>query len=661
MGEVKIKYLSFNLFHLNRIKFLPSMNKIFTVLVYLFGSTCLAQSILIEPQKLNVNTSNNVSGLAASGRQLLFQEGYLLYPNSTSLTTLINNAEINLTDIAGRIVDPNGSSNYLQNTIYNARVRFNPTIPSENGLRGLELSFNSLDLGTGDTLQLYRDNAYSQLIAAYTGSTIPENLLVNLEGNDELYLRFKANGDAQVGAGFDINYRYAYSANSGISGSRYTPVLGGSTLLFNTTNGSFKAGTFNKEDILEEGSGSFAGISGRALGRNSVAIGDGALASETGAFAFGERAEATGRNAVAFGSQNLGAIFPDFKGNVSSGDASMSFNGGGMSYNKAIGSSSTAFGRDSEAIGLASISAGNITKAEGNYSMAMGEGTRAGSYAMAAFGRYNVDVSSPASWSAGTPLFVIGNGSSSTNRNNAFTLLKNGRIGVDIALPTDAKLRINHLSSVSDSHITLFEEENDFARLTFKNTLNTGSWTIAGRARDGGNPGYLNFYYSNPGMDIMQIESFSTYGIVRVNGQLRVSENAILSGPVTQTNDFYSTSNISARGTVCASNISCSSDIRLKTNLEKLAIDWDNLQKLNAFHYNWKETDRGAGLQTGLVAQEVQEVLPHLVNTDKNGYLSVNYIALTPYLLEAVKDLKKENEALKQAIFEIKAMLNASK
>jgi len=53
-------------------------------------------------------------------------------------------------------------------------------------------------------------------------------------------------------------------------------------------------------------------------------------------------------------------------------------------------------------------------------------------------------------------------------------------------------------------------------------------------------------------------------------------------------------------------------------------------------------------LQTGLIAQEVEKILPELVNEASDGYKSVNYIGLIPHLIEAVKELEAKNELLKK-------------
>ncbi|MCE7060089.1 hypothetical protein LZG94_08325, partial [Dyadobacter sp. CY343] len=42
-------------------------------------------------------------------------------------------------------------------------------------------------------------------------------------------------------------------------------------------------------------------------------------------------------------------------------------------------------------------------------------------------------------------------------------------------------------------------------------------------------------------------------------------------------------------------------------------------------------------LQTGLIAQEVEQYFPELVTTDDKGFKAVNYIGLIPHLIESVK------------------------
>jgi len=57
----------------------------------------------------------------------------------------------------------------------------------------------------------------------------------------------------------------------------------------------------------------------------------------------------------------------------------------------------------------------------------------------------------------------------------------------------------------------------------------------------------------------------------------------------------------------------------------------------------------------GFIAQEVEKQVPALVRTGSDGYKSVQYANVTAVLVEAVKELKKENETLKSRIENLEA------
>lgn len=117
-----------------------------------------------------------------------------------------------------------------------------------------------------------------------------------------------------------------------------------------------------------------------------------------------------------------------------------------------VGDYSIAMGFSTEASGLASFTAGVLSSASGYAATAFGQQTIApGIYSVAhgyrtygeamnvaVFGRFNVGGGNPTSWVATDPLFEVGNGygSSSFQRNNAFTILKNGNVGITTATPS---------------------------------------------------------------------------------------------------------------------------------------------------------------------------------------------------------------------------------
>lgn len=97
------------------------------------------------------------------------------------------------------------------------------------------------------------------------------------------------------------------------------------------------------------------------------------------------------------------------------------------------------------------------------------------------------------------------------------------------------------------------------------------------------------------------------------------------------------------------------SDGRLKTDIKPITNALDKLSTLSGVTFLWNElgkslfdtaypsTDREAGL----IAQEVQNVLPEVVTLRDNGYLAVRYEKVVPLLVEAIKELKAELDKLK--------------
>ncbi|MFD2523324.1 tail fiber domain-containing protein [Emticicia soli] len=103
----------------------------------------------------------------------------------------------------------------------------------------------------------------------------------------------------------------------------------------------------------------------------------------------------------------------------------------------------------------------------------------------------------------------------------------------------------------------------------------------------------------------------------------------------------------SAGNATLTGTLTQSSDKRLKKDFSSLNNSLSGLYQLNGYHYKWIEDSRSKDLQTGLIAQEVQKIFPELVQTDEAGFLAVNYTGLVPHLIEAVKELRNENNALK--------------
>lgn len=86
------------------------------------------------------------------------------------------------------------------------------------------------------------------------------------------------------------------------------------------------------------------------------------------------------------------------------------------------------------------------------------------------------------------------------------------------------------------------------------------------------------------------------------------------------------------------------SDVRTKQNIETVENGLDLVSQLRGVWYNKiDQEDR----KVGVIAQEVEEVLPEVVHTDTEGMKSVDYGKMVGVLIEAIKELKQEIEELK--------------
>ena len=63
--------------------------------------------------------------------------------------------------------------------------------------------------------------------------------------------------------------------------------------------------------------------------------------------------------------------------------------------------------------------------------------------------------------------------------------------------------------------------------------------------------------------------------------------------------------------------------------------------------FDWDKKSGKTGSEAGVIAQEIQKVLPQAVITRDNGYLAVKYDQIIPLLIEAIKDLKEEINEMK--------------
>ncbi len=353
---------------------------------------------------------------------------------------------------------------------------------------------------------------------------------------------------------------------------------------YNSTAGYTPASTtnFNASDrLLVIGNGTASNTRSNAL-----------ILYKNGALQVGEESEATGVQSFASGR------FTEASGATTTAMGN---------FSQALGDRSTALGFETQASGIQAIAIGTssvasgegaialatVSNASGNYAMAFGSGTRAPSYRETVMGTYNTEYT-PLSTSNAVSLdrlFVIGNGTGSLSRSDAFTILKNGNTGIGTSVPQERL------------HIA-----NGRLRIGTETVEDTGS----------------NRLEWNCGLFPDTDDSFQ------------------LGGSALRWEAVWATD-----GTINTS------DRREKRDIQQLNYGLREILDLNPVRFRWKAKPE-QGEKLGLIAQDVLEIIPEVVKTHeyattsddedatlekkKLDRLGVYYSDLIPVLIKAIQE-----------------------
>ncbi|TVQ83238.1 MAG: hypothetical protein EA393_15695 [Bacteroidetes bacterium] len=332
----------------------------------------------------------------------------------------------------------------------------------------------------------------------------------------------------------------------------------GSYMIWNPEKSAFRAGRVqgNSWDIEN-------------IGLNSVAFGLNTIAAGYTSTAFGVATNASGTNAIAMGRETIAA-----------------------------GVCASALGDRTHASGYSSVAMGRDTKASAWISVAMGNETTASAYNSVVMGRFNNGGGNASEWIETDPLFEIGNGASKMEKSNAFTVLKNGNIGLGNAHPAHA--------------------------FTIPVTTKTSNTAAKGE-----------------GIGIINSMSDSFWNIHMSDFSLRFSFNNSLAGARIDKNGSFVQN----------------SDIRMKTHIK----DFDNvlgkLESLKAIEFIYPG-DTSLEKHIGFIAQDVLPLFPQLVLKDtEDDYLGINYAGFSVVAIKAIQEQQEIIEMQKEEIQELKDRL----
>ena len=118
---------------------------------------------------------------------------------------------------------------------------------------------------------------------------------------------------------------------------------------------------------------------------------------------------------------------------------------------------------------------------------------------------------------------------------------------------------------------------------------------------------------------------------------------------------FAATGHFHADNDITAFSTTTGSDKKLKDNIKDMKYGLKDILNLRGVEFDWKEKRDGKH-DIGFIAQEVQEVIPEVVNEipdlkdENNKYLGVEYSKIVPILVESIKEQQKQIDALKDEV-----------
>ena len=121
-------------------------------------------------------------------------------------------------------------------------------------------------------------------------------------------------------------------------------------------------------------------------------------------------------------------------------------------------------------------------------------------------------------------------------------------------------------------------------------------------------------------------------------------------GTTTPTHSLDVVGEIHATGNIVSFT---SSDRKLKNNLRPIEEPLEKLKKINGYTFEWvknKDIHSFEGKDIGVIAQEIEEVLPEVTITREDGYKAVRYEKMVPFLISCIKAQQTQIDELRELL-----------
>jgi hypothetical protein len=646
------------------------MKNFVKILIFsLFLINTFAQSILIEPGKQGFNTNTVQSNtLEMQGNGILIQQPFVVSTVNPQSTVVIlpNGSSTTATAESGLLKDPNGDNPYLTGIAFSANAYLNLS----SGI-GIKFTFELLDTeANGDSVIISDFNNVQ--IARYSGIAIPAELIIFSETSftNKYYLKFKTDNDANVGQGFVLRWQTLFSNGTA------TPLVnigGGSSMIFDRNKSAFRAGTFNKLNLKTIGQYSAAfGEKTEASGQHSFAGGMQSKSTGSASFAFGTSAEAT-TNAYSFGyftkargyDAFVTGIFNDIlnpENSDSPTDRLFQIGNGSSEINRknaitVLRNGKTGIGTTTPYSKLhvyngnsgVSFVANSTAIFENSASHFITLATPESSETGVLFSKSTSgDASGGIVYGVNNSMFFRTNGNI-----NRMAIGSTGRVGIGVDDPlktidvlsttADATMQLKSTGAGNWSVLNLNSENSGGAEIILKKGPEL--WNL----RTSGTSLLLDYSGSVGGGNIPAlgiVPSVETISGFRYYSVIPAYQNYTQLG--NSTNRFREIWSTNALNT--------SSDRRLKKNINEIKYGLQEILKLNAVSYNWKNST-DSKLHLGFIAQEVEKIVPEIVSKsnlpddeyarlEKEGKVisdtyGMEYTSLIPVLVKAIQEQQR--------------------
>lgn len=176
-------------------------------------------------------------------------------------------------------------------------------------------------------------------------------------------------------------------------------------------------------------------------------------------------------------------------------------------------------------------------------------------------------------------------------------------------------------------------------------TVNAGGMTVNGDAQFNNNvriAGTLN------------VTGDSTFSNVTITGNLNIGEcNNIISsvGAINACDYVTARNDVRAGGSMWAQAFYYDSDARLKHHVTPVNDALSRLMAIKGVSWDWNRDDKTS---MGVIAQDVEKVFPELVSESPNGTKAVAYNGFVAPIIEGMRDLQQQNEALRAEVERLK-------